>query len=268
MTQPAPDGDGARRAVSDPGLVDDLAERIHAQIRSGDFPIGTWLRQEALATAFGVSRTPVREALRKLQADRILEVYPHRGALVRGPTATDLRETYQIRGEIEGLAAELAATRITAEQLERLRAAETKLARGMDALRRFVEREGAGAVRSGPWDAADLEFRDAIVEAAAVERLRRLAGDLRDAFPRNLTWTALAEEPSLLDESFAQRTRIRAAIERQDPVAARRWMSDHLRRTGALVAEWFERQQPPDGPADPRDVRARISTRGGSRPGG
>jgi DNA-binding GntR family transcriptional regulator len=202
---------------------------------------------------------PVREALRKLQADRILEVYPHRGAVVRGPTSTDLRETYQIRGAIEGLAAELAAARITDDQLGRLRDAEARLVRGMDELRRFAAAEGPAAVRSGPWDAADLEFRDAIFEAAAVERLRRLAGNLRDVFPRNLMWTALAEESSLLDESLAQRTRIRAAIERRDPAAARRWMTDHLRRTGALVAEWFERQPQPDGPADPRDVRARLT---------
>lgn len=247
-----------RRPLSDPGLVDDLAEQIHASIRSGDYPIGTWLRQEALATAFGVSRTPVREALRKLQADRIVEVFPHRGALVRGPTAVDLRETYQIRAELEGLAAELAATRITDEQLRTLREAEAALRAAMDELRAFVATRGTGAVRSGPWDVADLAFRDALLDACGVERLQRMAGELRDAFPRNLVWSTLAEEPSLLDESIAQRERVRAAIERHDAVAARRWMTDHLRRTGTLVAEAFERRQAVEDVPDPRDIRARL----------
>lgn len=257
-------GPRPRRAVSDPGLVDDLAARIHAQIRSGDIPIGTWLRQEALANTFGVSRTPVREALRKLQADRIVDVFPHRGALVRGPTAVDLRETYTIRGELEGLAAELAATRITDEQLRRLRAAEAALRAGLDELRAFVAAESVSAVRSGPWDAADLEFREAMLDACGVERLQRMAAELRDAFPRNLVWAALAEEPSLLDESLAQRARIRAAVERRDPVAARRWMTDHCRRTGSLVAEAFERRQAVEDMPDPRDIRARLGrpTRG------
>jgi DNA-binding GntR family transcriptional regulator len=252
------EGPVRRRAVSDPGLVDDLADKIRSRIRSGDYPIGTWLRQEALATQFGVSRTPVREALRKLQADLVLEVYPHRGALVRGPTPTDLREIHQIRGEVEGLAAELAAERITADELDRLRAAEAALRDGMGELQRFVAVHGVGAVRSGPWDDADLEFRDAILAASGVARLRTLGAELRSAFPRNLTWSALAEEPSLLDENLAQRARIRAAIERHDPDAARRWTADHCRRSGMLVAAWFERQQPPESPPDPRDVRSRI----------
>lgn len=240
-------------------LVDGLSERIRASIRSGEYPIGTWLRQGALASTFGVSRTPVREALRKLQADRVVEVFPHRGALVRGPSATDLREIYQIRGELEGLAAEMAAERATDEQLQRLRTAEVALGAGFDALRALVARSGVDAVRSGAWDVADLAFRDGILDAAGVERLARMTTDLRNSVPRNLTWSALAEEPSLLDESLAQRARVRAAIERRDGVAARRWMTDHCRRTGALVAEWFERRQPEGDPLlDARDIRGRI----------
>jgi DNA-binding GntR family transcriptional regulator len=252
-------------ALSDPGLVDDVAERIHASIRSGDFPIGTWLRQEALATAFGVSRTPIREALRKLQADRVVEVFPHRGALVRGPTAAELREAYQIRGELEGLAAELAATRITEDQLRRLRDAEGTLAASFETLL-AVATSGADGIRSGPWDLADLAFRDVLLEAAGVERLARMVTDMRDAFPRNLTWAALAEEPSLLDENLAQRARVRAAIERGDAQAARRWMGDHCRRTGALVAAWFDERRPAeDIQAGPRDIRARVSRSGPTR---
>ena len=87
-------------------LVDRLAAAIHARVLAGDIPTGSRLRQESLATEFGVSRTPVREALRKLQADGVIELEPNRGAVVRGPSGREVREAYEVRAELEGLAAE------------------------------------------------------------------------------------------------------------------------------------------------------------------
>jgi DNA-binding GntR family transcriptional regulator len=245
----APSGRSAAGAAggADPALVDDLADRIHTRILVGDFPVGTWLRQEALASMFGVSRTPIREALRKLQADRVVELLPHRGALVRGPTAVDIRESYLIRGELEGLAAELAAQRITEEGLSRLRAAEDAFRVALPELAALVRGSGVEAVASGPWDAANLAFHDAILDAAGIGRLDKLVADLRRTFPRSISWAALSEDASLLDENISQHTRIRAAIERGDSTAARRWMVDHCRRTGDLVAMWFEARFQNDG---------------------
>jgi DNA-binding GntR family transcriptional regulator len=105
-------------------LVDELAHEIQARMMSGTIAIGSWLRQESLAADFGVSRTPVREALRKLQASGVVEVVPHPGALVRGPTVREIREAYEVRAELEGFAAELAARWIHTEQMGRLREAE------------------------------------------------------------------------------------------------------------------------------------------------
>jgi DNA-binding GntR family transcriptional regulator len=232
------DSEPGELAAPDPGLVDALAERIHARILAGDFAVGSWLRQEALATSFGVSRTPVREALRKLQAEGIVEVLPHRGALVRGPSEVEIRDAYLIRGELEGLAAELAATRINADQLRMMRDAEEAFRRAIPKLIE-LRRTGVDQVASGPWDTANLEFHRVILDAAGVAGLHRLVGDLRKAFPRSLSWTALSEEPSLLEDNVTQHERVRAAIERGDAAAARRWMTDHCRRTGDLVASWF-----------------------------
>ena len=141
---------------TDPGLVDDLAERIHTRVLTGEYAVGTWLRQEALAAEFGVSRTPVREALRKLQAARVVDVLPHRGALVRAPTATDIREAYLIRGELEGLAAEMAVARIDEQQLRRLRDAEEAFRQAMPALKKAAKAGGVEAIAGGAWDAANL----------------------------------------------------------------------------------------------------------------
>ena len=87
---------------------------------------GTRLRQEALADEFGVSRTPIREALRKLQASGLVELQPHRGALVRAPSAREIRDAYEVRAELEGLAAELAAQRIHQQQLDGLYEAQAE----------------------------------------------------------------------------------------------------------------------------------------------
>ncbi len=246
---------------NDPGLVDDLAERIHTRVLTGEYAVGTWLRQEALAAEFGVSRTPVREALRKLQAARVVDVLPHRGALVRAPTATDIREAYLIRGELEGLAAEMAVARIDEQQLRRLRDAEEAFRQAMPALKKAAKAGGVEAIAGGPWDAANLEFHRSIVDAAGIGRLGPMVADLRKTFPRNLSWAALAEEPSLLEDNLTQHARIRAAIERRDAVAARRWTTDHCRRTGELVADWFERHYAADdetgGGADDRTAKRR-----------
>jgi DNA-binding GntR family transcriptional regulator len=61
--------------------------------------------------------------------------------------------------------------------------------------------------------------------------------------PRHLTWAPLAEEPSLLGDNILQHSRIRAALERGNGDEARRWMTDHVLRSGDLVVAWFERQR-------------------------
>src|SRR5215471_11992317 len=107
-------------------LVDRLAAALRARVLSGDLPSGTRLRQEALAVEFGVSRTPVREALRQLQASGLVDLEPNRGARVRRLSPREIRDAYEVRAELEGLAAELAATRIRHSQLDRLRKAQAE----------------------------------------------------------------------------------------------------------------------------------------------
>src|SRR4029079_4949724 len=80
---------------------------------------------------FGVSRTPVREALRKLQANGLVEMLPRRGALLHGPSAREAREGYEVRGALEGLAASLAATCIRDDELRRLRTAQAHFRRSV-----------------------------------------------------------------------------------------------------------------------------------------
>src|SRR5439155_20651479 len=138
-------------SMSETALVDRLAAAIQGRVLSGEIPTGSRLRQAALADEFGVSRTPVREALRKLGADGILELEPNRGAFVRGPSARDIREAYEVRAELEGFAAELAVARIQDAELSRLRDAQELFRRSVDKL--LARRARANAQR--PTDDTD-----------------------------------------------------------------------------------------------------------------
>jgi DNA-binding GntR family transcriptional regulator len=249
-------------------LVDDLAGEIQARVMSGEIQIGSWLRQETLAAEFGVSRTPVREALRKLQANGVVELVPHRGALVRGPTAREIREAYQVRAELEGLAAELAARFARHDQLARLREADELFRRSVRELAKREEaRPNEPLSISGDevWFRANTLFHEVVHEAAGNERLRLAIRDLHRTFPRNLTWAALRENVRLLDENIAQHGRICEAIESGDAELARREMSEHIRLAGDLVASWFDRQA--DLLQSPAAPRAAAAVDRASQPG-
>jgi DNA-binding GntR family transcriptional regulator len=224
--------------------VERLAAAIQARVLSGDVPVGSRLRQEALAEEFGVSRTPVREALRQLQATGIVELLPNRGAVVRGPSAREIREAYEVRAELEGLAAELAAERISDRDLVRLREAEALF---RESVANLIERR---ARRPAPWRdesvwvrANDL-FHQAILEAAGNRRLSDTIADLHRSFPRDLTWAALSQSSRLLAENVEQHAEILEAIERRDPAEARRRMIEHIRSAGELVTLHFEEAVP------------------------
>ena len=81
-------------------LVGNLAGRISAKIFAGEYPPGSRLRQEALAEEFSVSRTPIREALRQLEAKGVVQHVPNHGAVVLAPNARDIRDAYQVRADL------------------------------------------------------------------------------------------------------------------------------------------------------------------------
>ena len=224
-------------------LVDKLAATLQARVLSGDLPSGTRLRQEALAAEFGVSRTPVREALRKLQASGLVELRPNRGALVRGLSAREIRDAYEVRAELEGLAAELAAGRILHDQLTVLREAQAEFRRALEGA------EAARAAGSEPgeaeiarWGRANDSFHQVIQEAAGNEVLLRQLAHLHRSFPRDLSRTVLAESSTLLHGNVAEHEAVLAAVEAHDPAGARAQMVRHVRNAGRLVVLRAEQQ--------------------------
>jgi DNA-binding GntR family transcriptional regulator len=229
-------------------LVDALAATIQARVLSGEIPTGTRLRQEPLAAEFGVSRTPVREALRKLQANGVVEVQPRRGALVRRPSAREVREAYEVRAELEGLAASLAASRIRDAELYRLREAQELFRQSVASLLAWRERrspdEPPRTEAHAEWNSANDSFHLAIQEAAGNHRLLTTLADLHRSFPRDLTWIVLAENAGLLDANIAQHEAILTAIERHDAADSRALMVEHVLTAGELVTRRFEEAAP------------------------
>ncbi len=230
-------------------LVDELAATLQGRVLSGEIPTGTWLRQESLAAEFGVSRTPVREALRKLQAGGLVEVRPQRGALVRMPSTRDVREAYEVRAELEGLAASLAASRILGEELRRLTEAQELFRRSVASLLRWRKRSSPGepppADPHDNWNRANDSFHLAIQEAAGNRRLTATLADLHQRFPRDLTWIALGENTGLLEANVSQHESILAAIRGHDAAEARRLMVEHVLTAGDLVTRRFEERAGP-----------------------
>ncbi len=210
-------------------LVDETAAAIRARIMSGEIPIGAQLRQAELAKTLGVSRTPVREALRQLQTGGLIEVVPNRGAVVRVPAPWEVREAYEVRAELEGLAAARVVRRITRDGLAELRATNELLRPG-------------DAPPNAASHAANDRFHTLIHEIAGNERLARVIKEINEAFPRNVSALVLQEHPRHRDDNFAEHERILAALEAEDAETVRREMQAHVISAGEQLARWYERR--------------------------
>lgn len=101
-------------------LGDQVFVRLREEILTGKRDRGEELTEVSVGTDYGVSRTPVREALRRLELEGLVEIIPNKGAFVTGISPDDVRDIYSIRSKLEGLCARWAAKRITKEQLEEM----------------------------------------------------------------------------------------------------------------------------------------------------
>ena len=225
-------------SVRESALVDELAERIRQRITAGEFPIGMQLRQAALANEFKVSRTAVREALRKLQAGGLITVTPHRGAVVRVPAPWEVRDAYEVRAELEGLAAERAATRIGPNDI-------AKLERANDTMRKGAQRASRPKPSGGkvaPTTAANDTFHMVILESAGNERLATTIQQINESFPRNVLAQVLVDDPGLRAVNVAEHDAIIQALRDRDGAAARAAMREHVLTAGNHLARWYEQR--------------------------
>jgi DNA-binding GntR family transcriptional regulator len=216
-------------------LVDEIAAAIRQRIMSGEIPIGAQLRQAELANELGVSRTPVREALRQLHTSGLIEVVPNRGAVVRVPSPWEVRDAYEVRAELEGLACERAVSRINAGELKELREANKSM-RAEIADPTTDDKPGS--------EPPTVEFNDAfhtlIHRVADNEWLARAINEINQAFPRNVSWLVLAGNQRQREDNVSEHERIVEALAAGDAEAAREEMRAHVKNAGEQLARWYE----------------------------
>lgn len=210
-----------------------IVSALQRRILSGELPIGTWLRHGAVAEEFGISRTPVREALRILDAQGIVSIVPNRGARVNGHSSRDIREIGVVRAELEGLAAELAAEQMNDEQTARLRTAWTRFTELMD---KPASREEMASA----WATANEDFHSVIFEAARNRQLTQTIGELRRRLPHNVSYAAYEGNTRQLQRNVQEHEAIAAAILAHDGKRARRLMTEHIRRSNEAIARWVD----------------------------
>lgn len=214
------------------GVNTDVAyEYIRRRILQGGYPPGHALRTEALALEVKVSRTPIRDALRKLEADGLVTIRPHLGATVKKMDLKEFREMSDLRLALESHAAGLAADHRTPADLSEIQLA-------LEAMRRCTDRiEASVSEHPGLEELAreDVRFHIAIISAAKNDLIKReilrlhLVNRVMSApVGRERTRGAKAESDVRRRTVLAKHQDIFDAIAASDAAAARREMGYHL----------------------------------------
>lgn len=220
--------------------ADDIALVIEEAIVSGELAPGTVLRQEQLSEQFDVSRTPIREALRKLAALGLVSFEPNRGVRVRTISREELREAFLIRAELESLATEVAATRMTADALEELDEAQKRFHRLTEEMRSREPGRDRRAL-TADWVRANHAFHDVIFRVADLPLVEQLAKSARRTFSGPAVW---APGDQRIDELYArndqQHRAIRAALAAGSPEGARSLAREHVLSSFRMLEEILE----------------------------
>jgi DNA-binding GntR family transcriptional regulator len=233
--------------VADSTKADDIAIVLEDEIVSGAIAAGSVLRQELLSERFDVSRTPIREALRRLAALGLVSFEPNKGVRVRTLSRAELREAFLVRAELEGLATERAAPRMTPELLAALDSAEHRFAELTARLRENARRGIDDTHLASEWMRANHAFHDVIYEAADAPYVANVARAARRTFAGQVSWVARTELDDLYARNDAQHRAIRAALAAGSPEGARALAHEHVLSSSRLleaILDIVEAQRP------------------------
>ena len=218
-------GDAMTGSRPDPigrtALAVEITNRLRQMILEGQLEPGEKINEKRLTEQFGVSRTPLREALKVLAAEGLLDLIPHRGAVITRQSEAELAEVFRVLATLEGLAGELAAEQAEDAALQEI-AALTR-----DLRRSFEEADRPTYFR------INQAIHNAILAAAANDTLLRSHALLavrvqRARYQANLTperWRAAVEEHEAITEALCAR----------DAAGSARLMQDHLLRKFASI---------------------------------
>jgi DNA-binding GntR family transcriptional regulator len=214
-----------RRALRVPrtGLHEHAARKLRTLIVRGDLLPGEPLLEVNLSEALGVSRTPLREALKQLAVEGLVELQLNRSAVVAPLQRDELTELFEAVSGIERCAAELAAIRMTAQDVERLEALQMRIERHhrRGELRDYFEvnQQIHGTIVGFARNSVLKASHDALLARVERARLFALSADGR--------W----------EESVQEHKQILAALKARDAALAGQLLAHHVRRTGDIVAD-------------------------------
>lgn len=200
-------------------------ERVYAYVREqilrGVFAGGSFVEEEAISSAMGVSRTPVREAFHRLEAERFIDLLPRRGALVRQVTAQELTDLYETRRMIEGYA----IARICREKMA--------LPESMEAILDRMDEIGHG----DHFARVELnrEFHFEMVRALGNEVLSELYQSL-GARQQRVAMRAVTADPGRIDRIRREHRDFMAALRAHDEARARAVLDEHLRPVAGVMS--------------------------------
>ena len=198
-------------------------EALRDAIINGVLAPGERLMEVQMAEELGVSRTPVREAIRKLELEGYVMLLPRKGAYVADFSSKSIVDVLEVRGVLEALAAGLAAERITDQELdslERLLVRASECAQNSD-LDRLIE--------------VDTEFHDVLYKASRNDRLAQIVANIREQIQR-FRATSLAF-PGRMQRAVEEHKQIVDAIAERDTARAKRLAQQHIENSEDSILE-------------------------------
>jgi DNA-binding GntR family transcriptional regulator len=190
--------------------------RIRDMIMSGGLEAGSTVSEAELVRQLDMSRTPVREALRQLRAERLLVLVPGVGYVVTELSDADMQNLYMVRAVLEGLAAELAAARAGRSDIARLEDLYDEMEQAHD------RHDDVGLAR------LNSQFHDAVARASGNDYLQRALADARETFERYRL--AALGKPGRRDDAHTEHGELIAALKARDGDRARELATGHVRR--------------------------------------
>ncbi len=197
-------------------LYQEVADRLRGMIQAGELRAGEWIDEVSLTASLGISRTPLREALKVLVAEGLLRIEPRRGCFVNELSGRDLENIFPLMAMLEGRCAFEAALKVTDADLRRLEPLHHDL-------RRYAEQ---GSIDE--YYAANARIHVAIQDLADNRWLSGLIDNLRQVL--SLSRHRSLSYPGRVDESCAEHLAIFAALKARDPEGAEAVTRKHLMR--------------------------------------
>ncbi len=214
-------------------LRDVVFYTLRDAILKGEMAPGERLMEIHLANKLGVSRTPIREAIRMLEKEGLAVTIPRRGAQVAKMTEKDLEDVLEVRDALDGLAVENACSRMTEGDFERLR----------DAMREFKEATTSGDVRATV--EADEVFHQVIYEAAHNPKLLSMIKDLKEQMYRYRY--EYIKDNTVYPQLVEEHEKILEGLQKQDVTFVRDIMHTHLMNQIDAVRAVIRRQNEEEG---------------------